>query len=277
MTEPGPEAKVRFSRRRMVFPPRIATILALLPLLAVRAATAEESVFLRADDLATLGGQSVEANYALESGRSFGDPNEAEFGFRHRLQVAYGITDWLQASVEQSIKHFLDSDEVKVGVFAPEVRLTLGALLPDSVGAWPVDVSAYFAPRIRVTGRRNPSLVFGFGTNSKGTGLQLTANVGVEVTVPEPGGTAPVNVGPRYDFGIGYSVGGGFVIAAEAWGHAAWISSGFLEQEHHVGPSVLFLVGPVRTGFNLAVGLRERAGQSIFSDLAGMFTLGFRL
>ncbi|MBI5487953.1 MAG: hypothetical protein HY905_11525 [Deltaproteobacteria bacterium] len=238
----------------------------------------EESVFLRTDDLGTLSGGDLEANYSLESGRNFADPNEAEFGLRHRLHVAYGITDWLGVSVEQSLKHLLEDDALRVGVFVPEVRLSLGPLLPDSIGAWPVDLGVFFAPRIRVEARRDPSLHFGLGTNRRAAGgLQFTANLGLEITVPAADGSAPTNYGPRYDAGIGWALGGGIVLSAEVWGHAAWIDSWFLEQEHHLGPSVVFLIGPVRAGFNVAAGLRQRAAQSMYADFSGMLSVGFRL
>ena len=241
-------------------------------------AHAEETVFLRVDDLGSLRGGDVEGSYALESGVNFGDPNAASFGLRHRFQVAYAFTDWIAASVEQSIKHLLDTDEVKIGVLVPEVRLNFGGLFTDSVGAWPMDLSVFFAPRIRIEGRRDPSLNFGVGTTSRDLGdWRLTANLGMEITVPAEDGSSPTNFGPRYDAAVGYLVGGGFVTSLEVWGHAAFSSRGFLEQEHHFGPSVALLIGPVRAGFNIAVGLRERNRQDLFTDYSGMLSVGFRL
>ncbi len=237
-------------------------------------AAGEEMVFLRVDDLGTLGKQSFAADYAFEWGLNFGAQND-DFGLRHRLHAGYAVTDWFKLAFEQSLKQRTDTGDLKVGVFSPVVRFSLGSLLPSSVGKWPVDLSTYIGPRIRVTGRRDHSFVLGVGTNTRHSPLHLTANVGLEITLADE--ASQVNVGPRYNAGIGYEVGAGFLVSAEAWGHAAWWDQGFFEQEHHLGPSLVYFMGLMRFGICAAAGLRDRAAQSLSGDLSGMATFGLKL
>ena len=232
-------------------------------------------IFSRADDLASLPAQSFSANYAIESGKNFGE-NVDPVGILHRLQASYGVTDWLKLSVELNGKHRLDTEEFKVGVLAPQLRLTLGGILPDVSRAWPLDVSAYFGPRIRIQGRRDPALVFGFGTNTPDGPLHFTVNTGVEITVPRPGGDTEQSFGPRYDLGVGYEVGYGFIVSAEAWGHAAWSRGGYEEQEHHAGPSLHYGYDIARFGLGVAGGWRGQP-QGERSDVRGMFTVGLEI
>ncbi len=233
-------------------------------------------VFFRADALAALGAQRFAAYYGIESGKNFGDKPEP-FGIRHRLRAAYGLTEWLKLSVEQTTKHKLDTKELRIGVLAPQLRLSLRGMLGEAANRWPLDVSTYFGPRIRIMGRRDPSVVFGLGSNTFGRRLHFTVNEGLEITVPDPDERTGTNFGPRYDIGVGYELGYGFLVAAEAWGHAVWSRGGYVEQEHHAGPSVSFSYDVARIGLGGGAGFREQPGTSYRRDLRGMLRLGLEI
>lgn len=232
------------------------------------------TVFARADDLAALPAQTFATNYAVESGKNFGAGAEPA-GIQHRLQASYGVTDWLKLSVDLHAKHRLDTKELKVGVFAPELRLTLGGML-DAVDRWPLDVSAYVGPRIRIMGRRDPAVVLGFGTNTPRGPLHFTVNTGVEITVPDPDEGTDRSFGPRYDLGVGHELGSGFVATVEVWGHAAWSRGGYVEQEHHAGPALLFVYDIARFGLGGAGGWRgQPRGEQ--AEVRGMLTAGLEI
>ncbi len=234
------------------------------------------NVFFRADALAALGTQRFAAFYGIESGKNFGEKPQP-FGIQHRLRVAYGLTEWLKLSIEQSAKHKLDTKELRIGVLAPQARVSLRGLLAETTKHWPLDVSAYFGPRIRIQGRRDPSVIFGFGSNTYGGKLHFTVNEGIEITVPGPDESADSQFGPRYDIGIGYELGYGFLVAAEAWGHASWSRGGYVEQEHHTGPSLSFSYDVARIGIGGGAGFREQPGQSYRQDLRAMLRLGLEI
>lgn len=234
-----------------------------------------EMVFPRADDLAALRGQSFWGQYGIESGKNWGDFPQP-FGIRHRIRLAYGVTDWLKLSVQQSAKNKLDTNEFRVGAFAPQLRLSLAGMIPGALDSWPLDVSTYAGPRVRIMGRRDPSVVWGLGTNTPEGPLHFTLNEGLEVTIPNEEEGTQTNFGPRYDAGVGYEVGWGFLVGAEVWGHVAWTRGGFEEQEHHAGPTFLYAYDFARFGLSLAAGFREQVRESR-QDMRGMFTLGLEI
>ena len=241
-----------------------------------RQASAEpQVVFSRADDLAALQARYFSAGYAIESGKNFGQGAEP-FGIKHRVQLAYGVTDWLKLSLEQNMKHKLDTQELRVGVIAPQARLTLAGMFPDTVGQWPLDLSAYGGPRVRIMGRRAPSAVFGFGANTPRGPFHFTVNEAAEITVADPEEGVDANFGPRYDLGVGYELGYGFVAMAEVWGHAAWSAGGYIEQEHHAGPGLLYVYDIARFGLGGGAGWRDQRGVER-TDLSGRFTLGLEI
>lgn len=233
------------------------------------------TVFHRADDFAALDAWGLTGSYAIESGEHITDTPK-KFGIRHRLQAAFGVTRWLKLSAEQNMKHAANNEQLRVGVFAPQVRLTLLGMLPESTEQWPLDVSAYFGPRIRIQGRREPSVVFGFGTNTPRGPLHFTLNQAIEVTRANPAKGIESAVGPRYDLGAGYEVGAGFVALAEIWGHAAWSRGGYMEQEHHAGPSILYAVGPARFSVGGAAGWQNEGDITLW-DVRGMLTTGLEI
>ncbi len=234
-----------------------------------------QTVFYRADDFAALGAQSFAADYAIESGRHYGD-SQKPFGVLHRVQAAYGATRWLKLSAEQNMKSGGEQGGLRVGVFAPQLRLTLLGMLPPSAGPWPLDVSAFFGPRYRIQGRREPSVVFGLGSNTPKGPFHFTINEALEVTRSNPDKGIESQMGPRYDLGVGYEVGAGFVPILEVWGHAAWSRGGYVEQEHHAGPSLLYTYGPARVSLGGGAGWQEQAGTKLW-DLRAMLTTGLEI
>lgn len=237
-------------------------------------AVAEEMVFLRVDDLATLERHSLATSYAVESGHNFGGTGQ-EIGIQNRLQVGYAVTGWLKLSAEQNIKYRTSTDDVKLGVFVPQVRFMLGELMS---GSSPVDLSTFLESRMRITARRDSSAVVGFGASTKARKPHMAANVGFEVTVPQKAHGGPMNYGFRYDLGLGFDqMGGRFILSAEVSGHSAWAETGFVEQEHHAGPSVLVFMGPVRTGLSAGVALQDRAVTGQAFEVKGMLTVGLKL
>jgi len=234
-----------------------------------------ETVFYRADDLAALHPGTFTASYGVESGEHLTETTKA-YGIKHKLQAAFGATRWLKLSVEQNMKRNGNTGELRVGVLAPQVRLTLRGMLPDSAGRWPLDVSAFFGPRIRIQGRREPSVVAGFGSNTPRGPFHFTVNQGLEVTGANPEKGLQSELGPRYDLGVGYELGLGFVAEAEVWGHVAWSRGGYAEQEHHAGPSMLFVYRPVRFALGGATGWRDERGTKLW-DVSGMLTAGLEI
>lgn len=248
-------------------------------------AQGQAMVFARVDDLSSLRAQRFYGSYAFETGRRFlADDTTQATNLKHRFSLAWGVSSAVQLSVMQVIKHHL-GEEVRPGVLRPQVRLGLGTLLPDSVGAWPQDLSLYFAPRVRFNGRRDSSLVLGIGTRTqpvrKASGPAtprrwvLTANTGLEVSVPESADEG--EVGLRYDLGAGYSVLPELLVGFETWGHATWSKSAFSEQEHAFGPTLSGFLGPARLGINGSVRLREFPGQSVRVDVRGTFVAAMQL
>jgi hypothetical protein len=234
-----------------------------------------QTVFYRADDLAALHAMTFAASYGVESGEHLTETTKA-YGIKHKLQAAFGATEWLKLSVEQNMKRNGNTGELRVGVFAPQLRLTLRGMLPSAVGRWPLDVSAFFGPRIRIQGRREPSVVAGFGSNTPRGPFHFTVNQGLEVTRANPEKGLQSEFGPRYDLGVGYELGLGFVAEAEVWGHMAWSRGGYAEQEHHAGPSLLLVYRPVRFALGGATGWRDERGTKLW-DVSGMLTAGLEI
>ncbi len=262
----------------------LATAL-VLTALAPFSAGAQSMVFVRVDDLSSLESQRFHASYAFETGRRFLTDNTTQpTNLKHRFSVAYGITESLQLSAMQVVKHHY-GEEVRPGVFTPQLRLGLGPLLPDSVGAWTQGLSLYFAPRIRITGRRDNGLVFGIGTRTQpvrradGASTDrrwiLTANTGLEVTIPERQDAS--QAGLRYDVGFGYALWPALLAGFEAWGHATWSEGSFAEQEHAFGPTLSGSVGPVRLGLNGSFWLRQLPNQAVRTDVRGIFVVAMKL
>ena len=242
---------------------------------AARGKSGPQTVFYRADDFAALHAMSLAASYAVESGDYLSETQKL-FGIRHRVQAAFGVTRWLKLSAEQNMKNNGQTGELRVGVFAPQLRVTLLGMLPEPTEPWPLDVSAYAGPRLRVQGRREPSMVLGLGTNTPKGRFHLTVNQALELTRANPEKGVPSQMGPRYDLGVGYELGAGFVVIAEVWGHAAWSRGGYVEQEHHAGPSLVFNFGPARVSAGGATGWQDQAGTTIW-DVRGMLTTGLEI
>lgn len=239
-------------------------------------AHAREMVFARANDVASLEAQSFSASYAFETGKRWNPSGTEQLtSLKHRLQAAYGLLPWLQLSMEQTIKHHANSDEVKPGVTRPELRLSLSNIFPGSLGRLPVGLSTYVAGQIRTTGRRDSAVVWGIGARAAGHRLVFTANAGVEVSVPDRADYS--QVGPRYDMGISYECFDNFAVGLEAWGHASWSNQEFSEQEHAVGPTVFYYAEPFRLGVNGSVWLRHMPGVDVTTDIRGTFVLGLQL
>ena len=111
-------------------------------------------------------------------------------------------------------------------------------------------------------------MVFGLGSNTPKGPFHFTVNEALEVSRANPDKGVESQMGPRYDLGVGYELGAGFVPIAEVWGHAAWSRGGYVEQEHHVGPSLLYGYGPARVSVGGAAGWQEQAGTKLW-DFAG--------
>lgn len=260
-----------------------ACLLVLIPALVA----AEPFVFTRIGQSAGLEAGDLGATYSIETksdihvyvkqegggggggGGGLGGQRDYQ-GVTHRLQAAVGLSDLVTAGLSQTFRQ-TEVEDFSLGVLVPEVRLNLNAISGSPLYGLPVDVSAYFASRLRINARRQTSMVMGIGLAGDLGPLLGYLDLGFETTVE----SGEQENGLRYQAGLSYRPIDSLRVAFEAWGAMVWPNYTVYQQDHHAGPSAKLQLGPVWLGISGGVGMKERPNK-IFVDLSGMFHTGLK-
>lgn len=237
--------------------------IAIACLLVPVSAAAEPVLFMRVDQAGGLRGGDVGASYSLDAARAVlaiegsADRGDAYRGATHRLTAAVGIVDWLSAGVEQSFRQPA-TDELRIGVLAPEVRARL-----DRVGVPVAGLGTYVQGRIRLNANRPPSFVAGLLLERERGNLRLAARVGFETTVEGP---TPEN-GFRAELGAAWLLGDAWRLSAEGWGNMRW-RDGVAESDVHAGPALQVRWKALRLGLQVGTGVRARTRMLVLDSVA---------
>jgi hypothetical protein len=227
---------------------RRAPLVLLLLLLLPAPAAADDPSFLRVDQTGFYRAQDVGVGYGVETARGIvaarGSDAANFYGtLTHRVNVGFGVTDWLTLGIEQNVKQ--DGMDFSVGVLAPEVRVGRG-------------VAAYSQARIRINAPRPSTMVVGVAADRRIRAFTLAARAGFESTIAADS----VERGVRYELGGAWSFARDWSLGAEFWGNSTWTGTG-RQGDHHGGPTLQYDVGKLRLGLALAIGVRDRPTQLV--------------
>jgi len=220
-------------------------------------------VFLRVDQVGGLERGNLGASYSLEAARAVlaiegrSDQGDAYTGAVHRLTAAYGVFDWLEVGVEQSLKQPA-ADQLRIGMLAPEVQVRL-----DRLGVPVEGLGAYLQGRVRVTAPRPSSLVGGLVLDREFGSLCLVGRLGFESTVA----LGVPELGLRTELGVAWSLGATWRLSAEGWGNTRWVD-GLADSDYHAGPSLQVRWSAVRVGLQLGMGVKSRTRQLVLDSVA---------
>lgn len=234
-------------------------------LLLPASAAAEPMLFLRVDPAGGLDHGQFGAAYSVEAARALlaiegsTERGDAYAGATHRLAVAYGIVDWLSVGVEQSLKQ-PSGDELRIGMFSPEVRARL-----DRLGLGAPGLGTYVQARLRVTAQRPSSLVGGLLLERGSGAFRLSARAGFEGTV----GGEEQEVGFRAELGAAWLLGPSWRLSAEAWGNTRWVAD-ISASDYHAGPGLQWRYGALRVGTQLGLGLKSRTRQLVLDGVVAL-------
>lgn len=246
------------------------TLAALWAACAPALAFAEPPAFTRVGQTAGIDGRELVASYGVDGSRGVvelrGDGTGGRGDFRgvtHRLAVGVGVTRWLTLGAEQSVKQE-STDDLAIGVFAPEIRLRLDRL----AARVPTGLALTAGGRVRVKAQRDSSLTAGLAFDRPLGAFDLVSAVAYEVTtVSQP------EHGLRYQVGVGHAVGTRTRLALEGWGAVTRRPDASpLRQDHHAGPSVHVALGRWLLGAGVGVGFKRRP-RADYVDATAMVRL----